>query len=137
LLVFLPAHELDNTPIAHRSFAMAEYAELWNEGRQLVSDQKLVTLIAVITHHHTPEQAPDRRALVALVSIADLLCRMRNLGYGYAERRLVDLLEEKAFTVLVEECTTLAEFDWARLTFELDNYMLEVHKLVAALYRIQ
>jgi HD-like signal output (HDOD) protein len=94
-------------------------------------------LIAVITHHHTPEQAPDHRALVALVSIADLLCRMRNLGYGYAERRLVDLLEEKAFTVLVEECTTLAEFDWARLTFELDNYMFEVHKLVAALYRIQ
>jgi hypothetical protein len=37
----------------------------------------------------------------------------------------------------VEECTTLREFDWARLTFELDNYMFEVHKLVAALYRIQ
>jgi HD-like signal output (HDOD) protein len=94
-------------------------------------------LVAVIQYHHTPEQATEHRGLVALVSIADLLCRMRNLGYGYAERRLVDLMEEKAFAVLVEDCATLQEFDWARLTFELDNYMFEVHRLVAALYRIQ
>jgi len=59
------------------------------------------------------------------------------LAIRYAERRLVDLLEEKGFAVLVEECTALQEFDWARLTFELDNYMFEVHRLVAALYRIQ
>jgi len=94
-------------------------------------------LVAVISYHHTPERATEHRGLVALVGIADLLCRMRNLGYGYAERRLVDLIEEKAFSVLVEDCPTLQEFDWARLTFELDNYMFEVHRLVAALYRIQ
>lgn len=94
-------------------------------------------LIAVIGHHHTPEQATEHRGLVALVNIADLLCRMRNLGYGYPERRLVDLAEEKGFAVLVEDCPTLQDFDWARLTFELDNYMFEVHRLVAALYRIQ
>lgn len=94
-------------------------------------------LIAVISYHHTPEQATEHRGLVALVNIADLLCRMRNLGYGYPERRIVDLLEEKGFAVLVEDCPTLQDFDWARLTFELDNYMFEVHRLVAALYRIQ
>ncbi len=94
-------------------------------------------LIAAISSHHTPELAGEDRSLVALVNIADLLCRMRNLGYGYAERRLVNLIEEKAFTVLVEDCPTLRDFDWARLTFELDNYMFEVHRLVAALYRIQ
>ena len=94
-------------------------------------------LVAVITHHHTPEQATEYRSLVGLVNIADLLCRMRNLGYGYPERRQVDLLEEKGFAVLVEDCATLQNFDWARLTFELDNYMFEVHRLVAALYRVQ
>lgn len=93
-------------------------------------------LVAVIALHHTPEAAVEHRGLVALVSIADLLCRMRSLGYGYPERRLVDLLDEKAFGVLIEDCPTLRDFDWARLTFELDNYMFEVRGLVATLYRI-
>ena len=94
-------------------------------------------LVTVIAYHHSPEQAPDNRDLVALVNIADLLCRMRNLGYGYPERRLVDLAEEKGFAILIETCPELQGFDWARLTFELDNYMFEVHRLVAALYRVQ
>jgi hypothetical protein len=59
------------------------------------------------------------------------------LAIRYAERRLVDLAEEKGFAVLVEDCATLLDFDWARLTFELDNCMFEVHRLVAALYRVQ
>ena len=62
---------------------------------------------------------------------------MRNLGYGYPERRVVDLAQEQGFTLLVKDCPELQGFDWARLTFELDNYMFEVHRLVAALYRIQ
>jgi HD-like signal output (HDOD) protein len=94
-------------------------------------------LITVISGHHTPELVGEHRSLVALVNIADLLCRMRNLGYGYPERRLVNLVQEKAFAVLAEDCPALRDFDWARLTFELDNYMFEVHRLVAALYRIQ
>ncbi len=94
-------------------------------------------LVSVIAHHHNPEQAKNNRSLVALVNLADLLCRMRNLGYGYPERRLVDLASEKGFAVLAEDCPAVDGFDWARLTFELDNYMFEVHRLVAALYRIQ
>lgn len=94
-------------------------------------------LAAVIQYHHAPEQATEYRSLVALICISDLLCRMRNLGYGYAERRLVDLMQENAFAVLIEDCPTLRDFDWARLTFELDNYMFEVHRLVAVLYRVQ
>lgn len=94
-------------------------------------------LIAVIAGHHAPEQATEHRGLVALVNIADLLCRMRTLGYGYSERRLVNFSQEAALAVLMEACPTLPDFDWARLTFELDNYMFEVHRLVAALYHIQ
>jgi hypothetical protein len=74
---------------------------------------------------------------VALINVADLLCRMRNLGYGYAERRLVDLVKEPGFAILAETCPATLNFDWARLTFELDNYMFEVHRLVSALYRKQ
>lgn len=109
-----------------------------DSGRILAERWRLAPeLVAVIACHHTPELAVTDRSLVALVNIADLLCRMRNLGYGYPERRLVDLATEKGFGVLVEDCPTLGDFDWARLTFELDNYMFEVHRLVAALYRIQ
>ncbi len=125
----IPLHEaeLEVFGITHAESG-AILAHRWRLGPELV---------AVISGHHTPELATEDRSLVALVNIADLLCRMRNLGYGYAERRLVNLMEEKAFAVLVEDCPTLQDFDWARLTFELDNYMFEVHRLVAALYRIQ
>jgi hypothetical protein len=36
---------------------------------------------------------------------------------------------------LARQCPALQDFDWARLTFELDSYMDEVHSLVHAIYR--
>ena len=125
----IPLHEaeLEIVGITH-----AESGGILAERWRLAPD-----LTAVITHHHFPEKAENHRGLVALINIADLLCRMRNLGYGYPERRAVDLAQEKGFALLVKDCPELQSFDWARLTFELDNYMFEVHRLVAALYRIQ
>jgi HD-like signal output (HDOD) protein len=101
-------------------------AERW----QLASD-----LSAVIHDHHQVDFAGTDRGLVALVSLADLLCRMNGLGYGHLEERQVNFMEERAFSVLLEECPALQTLDWARLTFELENYMVEVHRLVATLYR--
>lgn len=72
---------------------------------------------------------------MALVHIADLLCRMSGLNYGYTEQRQVNLFEDPGFDVLGQAFPSLKEFDWARLTFELDSYMDEVHKLVRAIYR--
>jgi HD-like signal output (HDOD) protein len=92
-------------------------------------------LIEVVSLHHSPEQARDHKALVALVQLSDLLCRMSPLNYGYVERRQVNFLQESGFAILAEHCPSLKEFDWARLTFELDSYMDEVHMLVRAIYR--
>jgi HD-like signal output (HDOD) protein len=92
-------------------------------------------LIEVVSHHHTPEQATDYPGLVALVQLADLLCRMSGLNYGYAEVRQVNLAEESGFVLLEKHFSPLKNFDWARLTFELDAYMDEVHSLVRAIYR--
>jgi hypothetical protein len=72
---------------------------------------------------------------VALVHIADLLCRMGGLNYGYAEKRQVSLFDDSGFALLAEDSDSLKKFDWARLTFELDSYMDEVHGLVRAIYR--
>jgi len=39
----------------------------------------------VIEFHHTPEQAQSATALVAVVNLSDMLCRLRGMGYGYDE----------------------------------------------------
>lgn len=72
---------------------------------------------------------------MALVHIADLLCRMSGLNYGYVEQRQVNLFEDPGFALLAQDSPALKDFDWARLTFELDSYMDEVHSLVRAIYR--
>ncbi|MFY9562147.1 MAG: HDOD domain-containing protein [Terriglobales bacterium] len=92
-------------------------------------------LIQVITWHHDVEEAKEHRALVAVVTLADLLCRMRAVGYGYPEDRQVDFVQEPAFKVLVEECPNLQKMDWERFTFEMEGYMTEVQRLVNLVYR--
>lgn len=92
-------------------------------------------LLAVIGGHHAVARAASHRDLVALVSLSDMLCRMSGLGYGYTEEREVSFVEEPGFSVLLQECPALLDFDWARFTFELEAYMDEVHRLVAAFYR--
>jgi HD-like signal output (HDOD) protein len=92
-------------------------------------------LIEVITHHNSPEISSPHAVLVALVHIADQLCRMSGLNHGFVEKRQMKLFEETGFAILAQNSTSLKDFDWARLTFELDSYMDEVHSLVRAIYR--
>jgi HD-like signal output (HDOD) protein len=89
----------------------------------------------VVALHHSPQESRENAGLVALVELSDLLCRMSGLNYGYTENREVNLLEQGGFAVLSQQCRDLENFDWARLTFELDSYMDEVHALVRAIYR--
>ena len=88
-----------------------------------------------MTFHHTPSASLNHSGLVALVEMSDQLCRMSGLNHGYIERREVNLLEGPSFSVLSQQCQNVKDLDWARLTFELDSYMDEVHSLVHAIYR--
>jgi len=107
-------------------------------GRILADRWRLTPdLIQVIAHHHDPKTASEYIGLVALVSLIDLLCRMSALGHGYVEDREVDIFGDQAFALLQQSCPTLPILDWARLTFELDGYLDEVHRLVSLLYRPQ
>lgn len=107
-----------------------------DSGRLLAERWELAPeLVEVISYHHCPEKSTEHAGLVALVQLADLLCRMSGLNYGYVEQRQVNLVEESGFALLAHYSTTLKDFDWARLTFELDSYMDEVHSLVRAIYR--
>ncbi len=111
-------------------FTHCESGGLLTEKWELSSE-----LREVVTLHHSPEQSREHAGLVAIVELSDLLCRMSGLNYGYIENRQVNLLEQNGFAILSQQCAGLQNFDWARLTFELDSYMDEVHLLVRAIYR--
>jgi len=123
----IPLHEAEQRSLG---FTHCDSGHLLAESWGFAAD-----LIEVVTYHHSPEQSSHDSALVALVHVADLLCRMRGLNYGYVEQRQVNLFEDAGFTLLVQDSASFKNFDWARLTFELDSYMDEVHSLVRAIYR--
>jgi len=123
----IPLHEAEQRSLGFTHCDSGRLlAELWG----LAPD-----LIEVVAHHHAPASASRSPELVALVHIADLLCRMSGLNHGYLEQRQVNLFEDSGFALLALNSSSLKEFDWARLTFELDSYMDEVHNLVWAVYR--
>jgi HD-like signal output (HDOD) protein len=123
----VPLHEAEQRTLG---FTHCDSGRLLAERWGLAPD-----LIEVVTHHHSPEKSSEHSALVALVHIADLVCRMSGLNYGYVEVRQVNLFEDAGFALLAQGSASVKDFDWARLTFELDSYMDEVHTLVRAIYR--
>jgi putative nucleotidyltransferase with HDIG domain len=91
-------------------------------------------IVQVIAHHHAIEHSEKSQPLVALVHLSDLLCRMRDLGYGYYERQKVDLAHDPAWSVLLEQHRDLEGVDLVRFTFELDEAVNDVHTLVATIF---
>jgi len=88
-----------------------------------------------VSLHHSTYESAEHAGLIALVELSDLLCRMSGLNHGYIEKREVNLLKQTGFAVLSKQHPDLKDLDWARLTFELESYMDEVHSLVHAIYR--
>jgi HD-like signal output (HDOD) protein len=123
----IPLHEAEQSVLG---FTHCESGRLLADRWELPRD-----LCEVVSLHHTAREARDNAGLVALVELSDLLCRMSGLNYGYSEKREVNLLDQSGFAVLSEQCPTLKDLDWARLTFELDSYMDGVHSLVHSIYR--
>ncbi len=126
----------------HKSLHLCEDAYLGfshcQSGGILAEQWKFSTdLRAVIEHHHDPEPAPVAPPLVALIHLSDLLCRLRDLGYGYYEAMGVDLSGEHAWQVLVEYYPKLAQIDLARLTLDIDAAMEEITTVVDAVFKPQ
>jgi hypothetical protein len=88
----------------------------------------------VIAHHHDVENAEFAESLVALVHLSDLLCRMRGMGYGYYERRMVDMISDPAWEILAKEYRKLEGMDLARFTFELDDAVAEIFELDSTVF---
>jgi putative nucleotidyltransferase with HDIG domain len=90
----------------------------------------------VIEWHHTTTLAPAGNPLIAITHLADLLCRVRSLGYGYEEWRVVDLATDPGWIDLKEHCPKLATMDLARFTMDLDAYVVRITKLVDAIFSV-
>ncbi len=69
-----------------------------------------------------------------MVHLSDLLCRLRDLGYGYYEPRQIDFAHEPGWLYLAMQFPGLADLDMARFTFSLDDYAREVAELVATVF---
>jgi len=120
---------LDEAELATMGFTHCE------TGRALAAKWKLADdIIEVIAYHHAIEQSHKAQPLVALVHLSDLLCRMRGLGYGYYERRKVDLVSDPAWAILLKEHHDLEGVDLVRFTFELDEAVEEIHALVGTVF---
>jgi putative nucleotidyltransferase with HDIG domain len=129
----------------HKALVLAQTSEipLWEaeqqvlgfthceSGRALADFWKLPPDIAeVIELHHQPSLAGSAPEMTAVVYLADLLCRLRGLGYGYYEARQFDLASESSWQVLGKKYPAVTELDLVRFTFELEEVALEVEKLV-------
>jgi HD-like signal output (HDOD) protein len=100
-------------------------------GRILADSWKLPPdLCGVIEFHHQPTPGGSAPEMTAVVCLADLLCRLRGLGYGYYEAREFDLASEASWGVLARKYPAAAQLDLARFTFELEEFVMEVEKLV-------
>jgi HD-like signal output (HDOD) protein len=88
----------------------------------------------VIAYHHDVSKAPAENPLAALVHIADTLCRLRGLGYGYDEWRSVDLAADPAWEDLARHCPQISKMDLARFTMDLDAFVPKVQLLVEAVF---
>jgi HD-like signal output (HDOD) protein len=123
----IPLHEAEQSVLG---FTHCDSGRLLADRWELAHDLK-----EVVSLHHSPEEAREHTGLVALVEISDLLCRMSGLNYGYIETREVNLLEQPGVAALSQQCQGMKDIDWARLTFEMDSYLDEVHTLVHSIYR--
>jgi HD-like signal output (HDOD) protein len=103
-------------------------ADIWN----LPAD-----ISGTIEFHHDPVSDDPAAEMMSTVYLADLLCRLRGLGYGYYEAREFDLASEPPWKILQQKYPAAAALDLARFTFELDEHAVKVQELVDTIFASQ
>jgi putative nucleotidyltransferase with HDIG domain len=123
-----------HTPLLNAESLTLGYTHC-QSGRILAEQWKLPPAVAdVIEFHHMSEGDPEPNDLVSIVHISDVLCRMRDMGYGYYEAVRVDLMADPAWVHLAKNYKKLEGIDLALFTFELDTLMDEVQGMVDQIF---
>ncbi len=144
-LILIPGHFLEAARVAREDGVGFHETEAKVIGFEhgvtgsLLADRWLLNaeLKEVIRRHHQFERATISQEMVAMVTISDLMCRVRGLNYGFAEHSSVCFAEEPAFEFLAEKFPILLRTDLERFTYELDGYIDEVRELVTVLFRLR
>ena len=91
-------------------------------------------LIEVIRYHHNPGAAVVNPALVAIVALADRLCRSAKLGMGYPETPDPAAYCESDWKIVKERVPQAAALEWADFVKDADTYFSEIRELVVAMF---
>jgi len=91
-------------------------------------------LVQAVRCHHEADLLPSAGILAWLVHLSDLLCRVRNLGYGYEEILAVELAADSAWKHLAGVYPALAQIDLVRFTLDLDGAMDDIAALVDSVF---
>jgi len=91
-------------------------------------------LVDVVGCHHDVSVLRAAGPLACLVHLSDLLCRVRYLGYGYAEIMAVDLGSDAAWQSLVRTYPALGTMDLVRFTLDIDGAMDQIVATVNSVF---
>jgi HD-like signal output (HDOD) protein len=91
-------------------------------------------LCEAVRYHHNTDLMPTASPLVCLVHLGDLLCRVRNLGYGYDEIMAIAFADDPAWGHLVNGYPALADIDLVRFTIDIDGAMDQIAALVDSVF---
>ena len=119
----------DRAEQEHLGFTHCQSGRILAERWSLSAD-----LTDVIEFHHDVACAQCSPALVAMVHLSDLLCRVRELGYGYYEAMGLDLTGDVAWGCLFQHYPTLSNLDLARFTFDIEGAIDEITQLVDSVF---
>jgi len=122
----IPLNEAESSTLG---FTHCDSGRVLGEAWKITPD-----IIQAIELHHDIGDPERGGPLVAIVHLSDLLCRLRDLGYGYYEPRQIDFAHEPGWLYLVMQFPNLADLDLARFTFTLDEYAKEVRELVSTVF---
>ena len=92
-------------------------------------------IVEVILCHHNPAAATINPALVAIIALADRLCRSSNLGLGYMETPDPAEDWQSDWNIVTKNCPMAAQMSWADFVKDCAAYLPEVQGLVKAMYQ--
>ena len=105
-------------------------------GNLLASKWGLTSVVIdVIKHHHHNSQLSEYQPMIALIRLCDEVCRGNGLGYGFSEK-LPDLCMHADLLNLMKDAWPAARHvQWPQFAVEMNNYLNDVRKLIAVLFR--
>jgi HD-like signal output (HDOD) protein len=124
---------IDRVETERLGFTHADSGEILAKSWHIPSE-----LCEVIASHHRVQPAAKASPLVSLVYLSDLLCRLRDMGYGYYEAMAVDFADEAAgWGILIENYPRLKSIDWARLSLDVEAGIEGIVKLVDTVFAVR